>query len=376
MTASGPDQSGHPEQDPRAAGQPAPGAWPPGGPGRPEQAQPWPAAQPPSWQPAGHGDPSGPAPVGQPHAQPPYGQTPYGQPPHGQAHWQQPYGPPSHGSPYGPPPYGAPHGQPSYGAPHGQWAYGQPSYGPPPSYGPGHGPVAGPARPSGGFDVRRLRIADHAVAAATLLTLVFMVPNWDSDGFFYAYNGFDVSPMTFGFLLLLLATAWTVVAAGADLRPQVPRGVVTVSLTGLALLMTLIAWLRTFADGFSVPALLTLLAVTTAATFAVLGLLPELRDRPALTGQLGQAAAWAGRPGPGSAGAGAPSQTAGWQPPQTAGWQPPQQSPWSFPGAQGWTAAPPPDAGAAPPASGGATAWLPPDRDGGAPGGPQPHDRG
>ncbi|WP_222194184.1 hypothetical protein [Modestobacter italicus] len=355
MTPSGPDQSGHPEQAPWAAGQPAPGAWPPSGPGRPEHAQPWQAAQPPSWQqgqPTGHGDPA-------------HGQSPYGQPPFGS-------------SSYGPPTYG----QPSYGAP--------PSYGPGPAYGPapGHGL---PARPSVGFDIRRLRIADHAVAAATLLTLVFMVPNWDSDGFFYAYNGFDVSPMTFGFLLLLLATAWTVVAAGADLRPQVPRGVVTVSLTGLALLMTLIAWLRTFADGFSVPAFLTLLAVTTAATFAVLGLLPELRARPALTGQLGQAAAWANQPGPGSAGAGATPRSAGWQPPQGAGWQPPQgagwqppqgtgwqpphaagwqapqQPPWSPPGAQGWTAGQPPH--------GGASAWRQPDQDG-APGGPQPHDRG
>ncbi|WP_299952357.1 hypothetical protein [uncultured Modestobacter sp.] len=391
MTASGPEQSGHPEQDPRADGQPAPEAWPPPGPGG---AQPWPPARPPSGQPS-PGQPAGSGDAGA--WQPPYGQPPAGQPSPGQPSWgppppgQQPHSPASSGwAPYGQQQYGqSPYGQQSYGQqpydqqsygqqpygqpPYGQQSYGQPSghqpYGPPSTYapGPGHGPGR-PARPVPGFDVRRLRIADQAVAAATLLTLIFMLPNWYSGGFFNAYNGFDVSPMTFGFLLLVLATGWTVVAVGADLRPQVPRGVVTVSLTGLALLMTLIAWLRTFADGFSVPALLTLFAVSTAATFAVLGLLPELRDRPAPTGQLGQAAAWASRPGPMSTGAAVP--------PQPGGWQPPQKSSWAPPAPQGWHAGRPGAPGASPPPPGGATAWQPPGQDGGAAGRPGPHDRG
>ena len=395
MTASGPEQQPPTEPTPGdAAAHGQPGQSPYGQPG-PQS----PYAQAPYPHP--------------PYPHPPYGQPPYGQPPYG----QPPYGPPPYGQPgpYQPVPYPQPqywppgYGQPSYGPPP---SYGQPSYGPPPSYGqhsygqPSYGlpayEQAGPGQsralpPAGsGFDLRRLRVADHVVAAAALLTLLFMIPDWDGSGWYTDYNGFDVSPMTSGFFLLVLAGFWAVVAAGLDLRLPVPRGAITVGLTGLALLMALIAWIRTFSDGLSVLAFLTFLTVAAGAAFAVLGLLPELRNRPALSGQLAQAAQWANRPAPVPTGGAAPQQPGGWQPPYgvpsgVAPQGPAQQAPsWgpaaSWPGQPAWdapqpssgpTPPPAPPAQSPPPAPGGATAWRPPDEDGGAPGvapdEPQPH---
>ena len=365
MTASGP---GEQDRGPDHGGASAPRPDQPGG-----------AAQAPQGQPYGQA-PYGQAPYGQqPYGQQPYGQQPYGQAPYGQSPtWPGGYGQPLYGqqSGYGQPPYGQ---QPGYGQ---QSPYG-PAYGPGPVYGsqPGHGAP----RPAAGFDPRRLRIADYAIAGLTVLVLLLMVLPWDSSGYYYDYNGFDVSPMTFGFVLLVLASVWTLVASGAGLRLQFSPATITVGLTGLALLMTLIAWIRTFQDGFSVFAFLTFLAVVAATGAAVLTLLPQLRGRTALPGQLGQAAQWANRPGPAF---GPGTQHPGQQqaPPYPVQQQyPGQQHPGQqqYPGAQQYPGQQPYPSQqqypgqqqypTAPPSPGGATAWHPPA--GGPPAGDQgqPH---
>ena len=58
--------------------------------------------------------------------------------------------------------------------------------------------------------------------------------------------------MTSAFVLFLLATAWTLLPAFADLRLGFPRSWITVGLAALAWLLTLFAWLESFDGGFSV----------------------------------------------------------------------------------------------------------------------------
>lgn len=83
------------------------------------------------------------------------------------------------------------------------------------------------------------------------------------------------------------ATCWSVAAGGWALLPAVldlglpfPRGFVTVGLAALAFLLTLAEWLSTFEGGFSLFALLTVLAASAALAVAVHTLLPRLRPRP------------------------------------------------------------------------------------------------
>ena len=95
-------------------------------------------------------------------------------------------------------------------------------------------------------------------------------------------------------------------------------------LAALGFVLTPFAWIDTFDVDFSFWALLGMLVATAILLFAVLALLPELRNRPALAGGLaergpvGQPAGTglraAGQPGPVSAGrrlsAGGPQQHA------------------------------------------------------------------
>ncbi len=224
-----------------------------------------------------------------------------------------------------PPPYGAAPAQQSYGQqPYGQQSFGQQSFGQQPQgqqapYGPpGHGPhgqpPAGPGqapRPAGaGFDLKRLKVADLAIAGGTLAFLVLAILPWvDLDGYYfsedYDVNGFSFSGLvTFAFVLLLAATVWALLPAVTELRLGFPRSWITVGLTAAALLFTLIAWIQTFEWEFSIVGLLALLVAAAVAAVAVLRLLPELRERPALTGGLAGAAQWANQPAPDSSGAG------------------------------------------------------------------------
>ncbi len=345
MTSSQPpEQPGDPGQ-PGPAGQPGHGQQPPASPPPygVSQGQP-PHGQQPPGQPSGqpHGAPQQPygaqqygqAPYGQPpygqapYGQPPYGAQPYGQPPYGQAPYgqppygAQPYGQPPYGQapygqpPYGQPPYGAqPYGQPPYGAqPYGQDPYGaQPhgqSHGAPPSF----GQVAG--RPvDTGLDLARLTMADYVVAAGALVFLVlallpwvtvsdddFGIPGFDLPGYSYSQSGFTFSGggglVTAGFVLLFLAAVWALLPALVRFDLGFPRSSVTVGLAGLAALLTLVAWIKTFAAGFSVSALFGLLVTLAVTAFAVLRLLPELRNRPALPGAFAGPAQWANQQAP------------------------------------------------------------------------------
>ncbi|WP_040338488.1 hypothetical protein [Candidatus Blastococcus massiliensis] len=221
--------------------------------------------------------------------QPPVG----GQPPHGQQPPQQPAG-------YGPPP--------------GQQ---------PPTPGPGaHGQPAGTGGSGVSFDAKRLRMADYAIAGLTLLFLVLSLFKWytlDADFFGgdFGVRGWANGDVKLAFFLFLLATVWTVLPAFTDIKLGFPRSWITVALAALGFLFALLAWFDTFDElyEFSVFALLGMITAAAILLFAVLSLLPELRNGPALPGALGGAAQWANRPASGPGQPGQPGQTYGQQGP-------------------------------------------------------------
>jgi hypothetical protein len=323
---------------------------PPMGGQSPEHGQQPGHGQPPTQPPPGYGQqPPGPPGYGQP---PAYGQQPsHGQPPYGQ---QPPPG-------YGPPP-GFPQGPPP------------PWYGQPPA---GQNPFGQPAGTGGGFsfDAKKLKMADYVIAGGTLVFFILAFFPWYSIGadIFGAFSlsGWNFGNVTTAFLLLLLAAVWTLLPAFVDLKLGFPRSWVTVGLAALAWLLTLFAWIRSFDGDFSFWALLGFLTATAILLFAVLALLPELRNRPALPGGLANAAQWANQQAPefgqqqGTSGLHpAPPQPGyGSAPPQQ--YAPPAPHTAPAPHAGGHHAAPPPppqqyapppSAPPAPPAAGGSTA--------------------
>jgi hypothetical protein len=167
-------------------------------------------------------------------------------------------------------------------------------------------PPPGPRRTA--VDLGRLRLADYAVAAGTLLYLIFaLIPWYSVDGFDLgsgfsipgvSVNGFDSGMIVFAFVLLLAATAWALTPAFADVPVPFPRAFVTAGLAALAFLLTLIEWLSDLDIGFSFMAFLTVLAAAAVLAFAVLRLLPDLRGGGAVPGGLAGAAQWANQPAP------------------------------------------------------------------------------
>ena len=196
----------------------------------------------------------------------------------------------------------------------------QPPQGDPPTgYGPPRGAKspAGPppahstyGQPAGGgqgvsFDAKRLRIADYAIAGLTLLFLVLSFFTWYDfgDDFFgvdVSVSGWTDGQIKFAFFLFLLATVWALLPAVTHLEVGFPRSLVTVGLAALGFLLTLFAWFDTFDFDFSIFALLGMLTAAAILAFAVLSLLPELRNRPALPGALSSASQWANRTGSGA----------------------------------------------------------------------------
>jgi hypothetical protein len=160
-------------------------------------------------------------------------------------------------------------------------------------------------------------VADLAIAGGTLAFLVLAILPWvDLDDYYfsedYDVNGFSFSGLvTFAFVLLLAASVWALLPAVTELRLGFPRSWITVGLAAAALLFTLIAWIQTFEWEFSLVGLLALLVAAAVAAVAVLRLLPELRERPALTGGLAGAAQWANQPAPDRHGAGGQAPAAG-----------------------------------------------------------------
>jgi hypothetical protein len=230
--------------------------------------------------------------------EPGFGQQPpppvYGQP---SAYGQQP-----------PPGYGQPqqgYQQPGYGQPgYQQQGYGQQ---PPPGHAqPGFGqppaaphPNGVPAGTGGGasFDATKLTMASYVIAGGTLLFLILTFFSW-FQFFGIGFSGWRSDYVKTAFFLFLLASVWALLPAFTDARVGFPRGWVTVGLAALGFLLTLFAWFDTFDYDFSVWALLGVLAAAAILVFAVLTLLPELKNRPALPGRLAGAAQWANQPAP------------------------------------------------------------------------------
>jgi hypothetical protein len=219
---------------------------------------------------------------------------------------------------------------------------GPPPYGAPQPYGqqPGYNPYGQPAGNGGGisFDLKKLKVADYVIAGGTLLYLICAILPWvdlgdyfgfDSPGVDDTVSGFTFSGLvTFSFVLFLLATVWAALPAFTDLKLGFPRGYVTVGLAGLGFILTLIAWIKSLKYGFEIFALVGFIVAAVIALFAVLSLLPELRNRPGLPGGLANAAQWANQQAPQFGQPGAPTGS-GPAPGQQYGQ--PQQQPYSPP---------------------------------------------
>jgi hypothetical protein len=214
--------------------------------------------------------------------------------------------------------------------------------------------------------VRRPSFLDLAIAGGTLLYLVFMsIPWFRVDGvdfgFGYAWpgysvNGFDSGLLTFALVLLIAATGWTLLPTVRAVPVPFPRAVVTTALAALAFLITLVEWTTTLDAGFSVMALLTLIASAAVLVVAALRLVTEVRHRPVRAGAADPTgpAAYPQYPSPeGQQGSSAqPGQPSG-EPRRPFAPEPHEQS------ADG-SAARDPAASSGPAPSGGATAWAPP----------------
>ena len=220
-------------------------------------------------------------------SQPPQQPGGYGQPNPGQqpGYGQQPAGSPQYGQP-----------QPGYGQQPPQQPYGQPQQG----Y--GHNPYAQPAGAgtSISFDAKRLTMASYVIAGGFLVFFILLFFNWyQVDGFDeFGVSGWNSGTATTAFVLFLLAAVWALLPAFADVKLGFPRGFVTVGLAGLGFLLTFIAWIDTLEADFSIWSLLGLLVAAAIAVFAVLSLLPELKNRPGLPGGLANAAQWANQQSP------------------------------------------------------------------------------
>jgi hypothetical protein len=193
-------------------------------------------------------------------------------------------------------------------------------------------------------------MADYVIGGGALLYLILSIFTWyhlGGDEFFgvdLSVSGWSGSGnVKTAFLLFLLAAIWAALPASHDVEVGFPRSWITVGLAALGFLLTLFAWFDTFDFDFSLWALLGLLTAAAILVFAVLSLLPELRNHPAPAGGLAGAAQWADQPAPqyGQQEQPGPSRGQG-----THGPPPPQQH--APPPGQ----APPPGG---PPASGGAT---------------------
>jgi hypothetical protein len=163
-----------------------------------------------------------------------------------------------------------------------------------------------PARSGTRVDLGRLRRADCGVAAGTLLYLVCLLVPWFHVGavdlgFGYriapaSANGFDSGLLVCALVLLVLATAWALLPAVADLATPFPRSFATAWLAGLAFLLTLIVWGSTFDVGFTVAGLLALLCSLAVLGCAALRLLPDATRPGALPRRLAGVVRWVNLP--------------------------------------------------------------------------------
>jgi hypothetical protein len=163
------------------------------------------------------------------------------------------------------------------------------------------------AAPSGRrVDLARLRRADCVVAAGTVLYLLFLALPWfsvdafdlgsgyRSDG--ASADGFDSGLLVGAAVLLVLAAAWTLLPAFAEVPAPSPRALLTTGLAAAALVLTLVEWLSDLGQGFPLMGLLALLSALAVLVAATFRLLAELLDPGSLPGRLGRVALWADRP--------------------------------------------------------------------------------
>jgi hypothetical protein len=144
-----------------------------------------------------------------------------------------------------------------------------------------------PGRRSRGPVLGRLALADRIVVVGALLYLLFALLPWYrvaafdlGEGYSFpsaSVNGLHSGLVVAALVLVLLATAWAVLPAVADVPVRFPRSLVTVGLATAAFLLTLVEWLSDLDAGVSLVGLLALLAAAAVVTGAVLRLLPELR---------------------------------------------------------------------------------------------------
>jgi hypothetical protein len=203
-------------------------------------------------------------------------------------------------------------------------------------------------------------MASYVIAGGTLLFLVLSLFSW------FQFLGFGVSgwadaKVKTAFVLFLLASVWALLPAFTEVKVGFPRGWVTVGLAALGFLLTLFTWFDTFDFDFSIWALLGVLTAAGMLLFAVLALLPELKNRPALPGRLAGAAQWANQAAPefGQPGAAQQPGVAPQQPYAQPGYGHPAPPPYApsaseMHEAQPYTSPPPPPPG--PPPAGGSTA--------------------
>jgi hypothetical protein len=147
------------------------------------------------------------------------------------------------------------------------------------------------------FDAKKLTMASYVIAGGTLLFLILSFFSWFRF-FGVGISGWESGNVKTAFFLFLLASVWALLPAFVDVKVGFPRSWITVGLAGLGFLLTLFAWFDTFDFDFSIWALLGVLTAAAILLFAVLALLPELRNRPALPGGLASAAQWANQPAP------------------------------------------------------------------------------
>jgi hypothetical protein len=186
-------------------------------------------------------------------------------------------------------------------------------------------------------------MASYVIAGGTVLFLILSFFPW-FQFFGVGISGWQSGNVKTAFFLFLLATAWALLPAFVDRPVGFPRSWVTVGLAALGFLLTLFAWFDTFDFDFSIWALLGVLTAAAILLFAVLVLLPELRNRPALPGGLAGAAQWANRPAPEfGQQPGTTGHHPGHQPDQQTGSAvpPAQYAPPPVPPAAGTHAAPP-----------------------------------
>jgi len=148
-------------------------------------------------------------------------------------------------------------------------------------------PAAGGPRSSRRLHLGRLHLADVLVTAGTVLFLLFLLAPWIRTGGYDLGSGYRAGPasadgldsglLVTALVLLVLATAWSLLPAVAAVPTPFPRALPTAGLVALAFLLALLEWLTTLDLGVTVAGLLAVLTVAAVLAVAVRQLVPQAR---------------------------------------------------------------------------------------------------